>query len=253
MMNRRDALKAFAALALCPLCAPRSFAADAPHWSYEGDTGPDKWASLSPDYKACGIGTQQSPIEVQYPIDAELSPLKFAWGKRAEKVVNNGHTIQVDMPDGSTLTVANRTYRLRQFHFHRPSEHLVDEKNFPMEVHFVHLDPASAYGVIGVLMTIGKKNPVFAKIVQTMPEKAAATVDADASINPNGLLPKGRDYFIYAGSLTTPPCDETVTWMLLANPIEVAESDIKAFAKLYPMNARPKQERFRRFILQSGG
>jgi carbonic anhydrase len=59
-------------------------------------------------------------------------------------------------------------------------------------------------------------------------------------------------YYHYEGSLTTPPCSETVDWIVLAHSIEVDETDIMRFAKLYPMNARPVQKRDRRFILSSG-
>jgi hypothetical protein len=45
-MRRRQALKFFAGLALCPLCAPNSFSAKTHHWTYDGETGPDKWGSL---------------------------------------------------------------------------------------------------------------------------------------------------------------------------------------------------------------
>jgi carbonic anhydrase len=65
------------------------------------------------------------------------------------------------------------------------------------------------------------------------------------------LLPPGRAYYHYEGSLTTPPCSETVDWLVLAHRVEVAEKDIARFAKLYPMNARPVQKLDRRFILNS--
>jgi carbonic anhydrase len=76
-------------------------------------------------------------------------------------------------------------------------------------------------------------------------------VAADPGIDPNALLPKRRSYYRYEGSLTTPPCSETVDWMLLTDPIQVAEAEIAAFAKLYAMNARPVQKANRRFVLRS--
>lgn len=92
---------------------------------------------------------------------------------------------------------------------------------------------------------------VFAKVVATMPPAEGPPVKADPGIDPNGLLPAKFGYYLYSGSLTTPPCSETVDWMLLTNPIEVAETDIAAFATLYPMNARPVQKLDRRFVLRS--
>jgi carbonic anhydrase len=250
-MHRRQILKLFAGLSLCPLCAPRSFAADA-HWSYEGSHGPEKWGDLDPANKACSIGDQQSPIDVGETVRAQLPPLRLTWAKSADTIVNNGHTIQLNAgAAGSTLAAGGSNFKLLQFHFHRPSEHKIGGKSFPMEAHFVHRNDAGSLAVVGVLMAAGKANGVFNKIATTMPDKPGAPVKADPAINPNGLLPAKRGYYRYSGSLTTPPCSETVDWLLLAEPIQVAEADITRFAALYPMNARPVQKENRRFVLRS--
>jgi carbonic anhydrase len=247
-MNRRHALKMLTGLALCPLCGPSGFAAD---WSYEGAHGPDHWGDVDAASKVCSAGSQQSPIDIGATVKADLPKLDIAWGKSADTIVNNGHTIQVNFAEGSTLTVGKDKYKLVQFHFHRPSEHLIEGKSFPMEVHFVHQAPSGALGVVGVMMKTGKVNPAFNAIVTTMPSAAGPAVKADAKINPNGLLPAQRGYYSYAGSLTTPPCSEVVNWMLLTDAIDVAEADIAAFAKLYAMNARPAQKPNRRYVLRS--
>jgi carbonic anhydrase len=106
--------------------------------------------------------------------------------------------------------------------------------------------------VIGVVMVAGKPNAMFKKIVSTMPREEGSAVPADPAVHPGGLLPTQRTYYHYEGSLTTPPCSETVDWIVLTHPIEADEDDIARFAKLYPMNARPVQNRDRRFILSSG-
>jgi carbonic anhydrase len=250
-MHRRRALKLFAGLALCPFCAPRSFAADA-HWGYEGADGPSKWGDLDPANRACSIGGEQSPIDIRDPIKAQLGALNITWDKTTDTIVNNGHTIQVNIGDSSVLSIGDgRNYRLLQFHFHHPSEHLIAGKSFPMEVHFVHANPAGSLAVIGVMMTTGRANAVFNKIVSTMPDKEGPAVKADPAINPNGLLPGPRSYYRYSGSLTTPPCSETVDWLLLTEPLQVADADVARFAKLYSMNARPAQKLNRRFVLRS--
>jgi carbonic anhydrase len=101
-------------------------------------------------------------------------------------------------------------------------------------------------------MASGRANAVFNKIVSTMPPQEGPPVPADPAIDPNRLLPAQRAYYRYEGSLTTPPCSETVDWFVLADRIQVAEADIARFAKLYPMNARSIQKRNRRFLLSSG-
>ncbi|MBR0794798.1 carbonic anhydrase [Bradyrhizobium jicamae] len=249
-MDRRQTLKMMAGLALCPLCASAGFAAEH-HWSYEGEVGPDKWGSLDTADAACSIGSQQSPLDISGAIAARQPLLKLSWDKRPDTIVNNGHTIQLGFPEGGTLAMDGRKYALKQFHLHHPSEHLVKGKRFGMEAHFVHAAD-DRLAVVGVLLAPGKSNAVFRKIVSTMPSEEGPPVAADPAIDPNHLLPAGRTYFRYEGSLTTPPCSETVDWIVLAHPVEVDEGDIASFAKLYPMNARPVQERDRRFILSSG-
>ena len=248
-MNRRNALKALSGLVLCPLCVSTGFAAEETHWTYEGATGPDKWGDLDTASNVCSVGSQQSPVDIIGSIKAQLPPLRIAWGKTADTIVNNGHTIELDAGKGG---FGGGPYRLLQFHFHRPSEHLIRGKSFPMEAHFVHAHASGALAVVGALMVAGKPNPVFRKIITTMPTHEGETVKADPAINPNGLLPRRLGYYRYPGSLTTPPCSETVEWLLLADPIEVADADIAGFAKLYGMNARPAQKANRRAVLRSG-
>ena len=136
-MQRRQALKLFAGLALCPLCASTDFASEG-HWSYEGATGPEKWGGLDAADAACSAGGQQSPIDITATIRARQPPLRISWSKRPDTIINNGHTIQLDFAEGDTLHLGDRRYALKQFHLHHPSEHRIEGKRFAMEVHFVH-------------------------------------------------------------------------------------------------------------------
>ena len=182
---------------------------------------------------------------------SQLPALKLNWGKSADTIVNNGHTIQLNFSEGSTLTLGDTKYKLLQVHFHRPSEHMIGGKNFPMEAHFVHRNEAGGLAVVGVLMTEGRQNPAFSKIVKIMPASEGPAVKADAGIDPHAMLPAQLSYYRYPGSLTTPPCSEVVEWLLLTTPIQVSAADVAAFAKLYPMNARPVQKDNRRYVLKS--
>jgi len=250
-MDRRNVLKALAGLAICPACMSAALAAEGAHWSYEGAGAPAKWGDLDAANKTCSLGAQQSPIDITATIKSQLPALKISWGRAADTIVNNGHTIQLNFAEGSTLKLGDTTYKLQQVHFHRPSEHLVGGKNFPMEAHFVHRADSGGLAVVGVLLTEGKANAAFARIMATMPANEGPPVKADAGINPNGLLPAKLSYYRYSGSLTTPPCSELVEWLVLTTPMPVAASDVAAFAKLYPMNARPVQKDNRRYVLQS--
>ena len=229
------------------------------NWPYRGSSPldlrgcdrADKWGGLEPKDAPCSTGDQQSPIDITGAITARQPPLKISWTKRPDTIVNNGHTIQLNFAAGNTLHVGERRYGLIQFHFHHPSEHLVDGKKFAMEAHFVHSAEDGGLAVVGVFIIPGEANAVFHKVVSTMPEEEGPAVAADPAIDPNGLLPAQRTFYHYEGSLTTPPCSQTVDWLVLTHRIEVAENDIAHFAKLYPMNARPVQKLDRRFILTS--
>jgi carbonic anhydrase len=247
-MNRRRVLSALSGLVLCPTAG---LAAEGSDWGYGETNGPERWGELDPANQACILGSQQSPVDIRNAIKAQLPPLRIAWSKKPDTIVNNGHTIQLNFPDGNMIGIGRDHYTLVQLHFHHPSEHYVDGSPLPMEAHFVHRSAGGALAILGVLMRAGKANPTFARIVGAMPEEVGPAVKADPAIDPNRLLPAGYDYYRYAGSLTTPPCSEVVEWFLLADPIDVAAADIETFARLYPMNARPVQKLFRRHLLRS--
>lgn len=262
-MERRSFLGALGGLALCPLCAPRARAAG---WSWSGADGPEHWGSL-PGFSTCGDGRQQSPIDLAGGIVADLPPLKIAWQQANATIVNPGYTIRVNMPPGSRLQLGRAAYEMVEFHFHAPAEHAVAGKRAAMEVHFVHRQASGAdpvhgsndweaepqsggFGVIGVFLQPGGANAAFAEIARSMPPAPGG--EAPITVAPAALLPGALGYWAYAGSLTTPACAEIVTWMVLREPIAVAEADIDRFRALYPRSARPLQPRHRRFVLISG-
>lgn len=218
------------------------------HWSYEGDTGTDLWGGLDPSYAVCDNGVQQSPINLADAIPAGGGELRIQWQPTGGQVVNNGHTIQVNTEAGSAITLEGRQFSLLQFHFHLPSEHTADGSSFPMEVHFVHQAEEGDLAVIGVFMDSGEADAAIQAVWDAIPgvdESPAPLPEFD----PNALLPEGRGYSRYAGSLTTPPCSEVVSWVVMGESITVSQAQIDAFAARYPMNARPVQPLHRRFIL----
>ena len=248
-MERRDFVKGLAVLGLCPLCAKSGFASESAHWSYEGKAGPAHWGDLGRANAVCSTGSQQSPLDIVGAIKSDLPAILIDWKQGTGEIVNNGHTIQVTPPVGSKLKRGDKVYELVQFHFHAPSEHLVNGKAFPMEVHFVHKAKSGALGVLGVFFKPGATNAGFATLAAAFPAKKGKKASAD--VDPRELLPKTLKYWTYEGSLTTPPCSEIVDWMVAMEAIEVAASDIEKFTALYPMNARPALAANRRFILAS--
>lgn len=218
------------------------------HWDYEGANGPENWGKMAEANKACASGQEQSPIDLTGGVDAEVSNIALHWNPGDWSVVNNGHTIQVEGKDGGYATIDGERFDLIQFHFHTPSEHTIDGRNYPMEVHFVHKNAEGRLAVIGVLMMPGGENPLFSTIMEKAPkEEGSASL---GMIEQRGMIAPIDGVYRYQGSLTTPPCSETVLWTVLSTPILVSQKDVEAFQALFPMNARPIQPVNRRYVLR---
>jgi len=212
-----------------------------PHWSYKGEGGPEHWGSISGDYAACSQGKTQSPIDISGAKDEALTDIAFAYKPSKINILNNGHTIQVNYDEGSSITLNGAQYNLAQFHFHDPSEHTVNGKPFAMEMHLVHKNAKGELAVVGVLIKEGRKNAALAEAWKNLPGKADEKKTLTTGINAEDILPKDHTYYNYSGSLTTPPCSEGVNWLVLKTPIEMSKAQIKAFKKIVHANARPVQ------------
>lgn len=226
----------------------------APHWSYGGRTGPAHWAALENGYGTCGAGREQSPIDIRprSAIKARLPAITFDYQPAPLKIVDNGHTIQVNYAPGSFITVDGKRYELQQFHFHKPSEEAIDGKHADMVAHLVHKDDQGHLAVVAVLLEAGKVNPMLAAVWNNLPARKNSEVDApDVQVNAADLLPADHGYYTFAGSLTTPPCSEGVTWFVLKRPAAVSTGQIARFAHSYPMNARPLQPLNGRVVQES--
>jgi carbonic anhydrase len=232
-----------------PRRAPRA-AAPIP-WAYEGAGGPDAWARLKPEYATCAKGSRQSPIDLQGGIRVQLDPIAFDYKPAPYRVIDNGHTIEVEVPPGSAIEVLGRRYELQQFHFHLPSEARVDGRRFDMEVHLVHRDAEGRVAVVAVLLERGAAQAVVQAVWNHLPLEKGDAVSVRAPLDPSALLPDERGYYTYMGSLTTPPCSENVLWMVMKKPVGVSAEQLGIFARLYPMNARPVQASSGRLVKES--
>ena len=213
------------------------------HWGYEGETGPDNWGSLSPDYALCADGTAQSPIDIRNASELDLVEIRFEYGETPNRVANTGHGIQVDVEGDSHILYNGIRYDLLQFHFHAPSEHTIDGQAAAMELHFVHQDPNSGMlAVVGILLEEAEvDNEAYAPVFSNLPAEADRSVSTDESLALGALLPQTRGFYTYQGSLTTPPCSEIVRWLLLDTPVALSAEQIAAYTAIYANNARPVQ------------
>jgi carbonic anhydrase len=228
-------------LAVVALAGALSAHAEGHHWSYGKDGGPAHWGELDQSFASCQLGKVQSPIDIRGAKAADLPAISFDYKPAPLKLIDNGHTIQVNYAPGSTIDVAGTRYELVQFHFHKPSEERIDGKAHAMVVHLVHKGADGALAVVAVLLDKGHDNATLRAIWSHLPKHKEKEVTSPATIDASALLPADRGYYTFTGSLTTPPCSEGVRWFVLKKPMTLAASELTAFAKLYPMNARPTQ------------
>lgn len=206
-------------------------------WSYNGDTGPQKWGSLTEAFEACEKGLMQSPIELaqagavgdlEFSVDYRVGPLD---------VPAPGKAVQANFTGGSYMTSGGKVFELVQAHFHTPSEHTVDGDAYPLVIHFVHATGDGELGVLGVLFEPGEANDELQKIID-----AAEGDEADGvTLDPNGLVPDELEIYRYMGSLTTPPCSEGVHWHVAEDALTASPEQIAAMEKMMGNNARPVQ------------
>jgi len=214
------------------------------HWAYEGEGGPEAWGQLKSEFKTCAVGKRQSPIHIEdgATLQGPAEPIQFSYRASDGMVVNNGHTIQVDVVGDNSITVRGSSYKLLQFHFHHPSEERINQKVFSMVAHLVHRNAEGQLAVVAVLLDPGTANSLINKVWTYMPLDAGDKVRMPAGLlDLSELLPKDQRYYQFLGSLTTPPCTEGVLWLVLKQPTTVSPEQVKLFSQLYPRNARPVQ------------
>ena len=223
------------------------------HWGYQGEGAPANWGELKPEFALCAKGLTQSPIDIAKTYKTKLDKIEFAYKETPLKIINNGHSVQVNYDPGSFVTIDGQKFELVQFHFHAPSEHTVKGAFYDMELHLVHKNDRGELAVVGVFMKKGKDNKVIQVLWDNLPKELNKENAVDGlSVNVSGLLPKDTNYYHYYGSLTTPPCSEGVNWSVVKTPIEVSEAQIEQFRKALGFdNNRPVLPVNKRFVLES--
>lgn len=244
-------LKSMFAAMLLPAVFGAHASEGAPHWEYKGKHGPAAWGEMDAGFAECKLGKVQSPIDIRKAKKTELAPLAFGYTATGAEVVNNGHTIQINLTDAGALTLDGVPYKLVQFHFHTPSEERINGKAYPMVAHLVHKNAEGKLAVVGIMLKQGKENAALKAVFDNLPQEEGGKKALDGNFNVADMLPAEQGYYKYMGSLTTPPCSEGVHWQVLKQPIEVSKAQIQAFQKLYKLNARPVQPLNGRKVEQS--
>jgi carbonic anhydrase len=221
------------------------------HWDYTGAAGPEAWGKMQPEFNKCASGTRQSPIDIRGGIAVDLEPIRFDYRPSSFSVIDNGHTVQVNVEPGNSITITGRRYELVQFHFHRPSEERINGRQYDMVAHLVHKDVDGRLAVVAVLLDRGSAQAIVQSVWNNLPLEKGDEVRAGTRIDLSQLLPEDKRYYTYMGSLTTPPCSEGVLWMVMKQPVPISVEQVSIFSRLYPMNARPIQQADGRLIKES--
>ena len=207
------------------------------HWDYEGPMGPENWGKQFPK---CARGKEQSPLDIKGPFQKVRFSIAPDYKVGPLRILNNGHTIQVNVNPGSKLRIDGVAYELLQFHFHRPSEEAINGKRQAMVIHFVHKNDAGELAVLGVLLQFGNENPGIKTLWEHAPQQEGPEAQPDSvAFNPANLLPREMEFYHYDGSLTTPPCTEKVKFFILRTMVNISKEQVTAFP--FKLNARPVQ------------
>lgn len=211
-----------------------------PHWAYSGETSPEHWAEIEKD--ADCDGKRQSPINI-IDINTQASKpnensvnILYSPKTILNKVTNNGHSIQFDFEDGDSIQYKGNTYHLSQIHFHEPSEHTINGVRYPLEIHLVNSSKDHGYTVISILAREGNESELFDFFESFIPLEEHQSKEIKQPLNLSTLFPEQKDFYSYGGSLTTPPCTESVNWVIFKNPITVSLDEVLKLKKDMPIN-----------------
>ncbi|CAF0895903.1 unnamed protein product [Rotaria sp. Silwood1] len=237
------------------------------HWNYQRE-GPDTWQHT---FNTCK-GRAQSPINIRtsrVKYDPNLSPLSLnGFTTNASSYVwnftHNGHTIIVYPPASANFSISGanlpESFSLVQFHFHwgynayQGSEHTIDGIKYPLEIHFVHQAHFSgALAVLGILFELQHDdNPYIHDLLSILKQTTNISISIEKQIDITPLFPtlSSHRFYRYHGSLTTPPCTEGITWIILASTVPISAYQLEVFASnSVPWNFRQPQKLYSRKVL----
>lgn len=250
------ALALILGLALLPACAAKKHEAASEagaeaeassggpvaKWTYDGATGPDHWGDLGGGSAICASGQRQSPVDISGQVKSETGKVGLDYISSTATIQNTGKTVRIVPQNGGDLVLDDDHYVLKSIEFHSPSEHAINGHHATLESQFVHEDKDGHKVIVAVLYDIGVADPMLASLWTYLPSDPGQPVPmSDLLINAQDLLPGTEDFYVYAGSLTTPPCTEGVTWMIYSSPLSISAEQADTFSRLIGANARPVQ------------
>ena len=210
-------------------------------WAYDGPSGPAFWSRVKPEFAACGNGKRQSPIDIQESIQVNLEPLVFDYRPSTLKVVDDGRGIFAQVGGGNKLQLRGRAYELQSVRFHTPAQEQIRGKVYDMSAEFLHKDPEGQWLVVSLMFDKGAEHAGVQAVLDNLPLERGEDITASKMVDWSLQMPSDKGYYIYMGSLTTPPCTEGVVRVVMKTPVSLSPDQYAIFSRLYPMSARPVQ------------
>ncbi|CAH9078929.1 unnamed protein product [Cuscuta epithymum] len=230
-------------------------------FSYSDSTGPDHWARLSPNYALCATGRSQSPVNLS-SIPVHLNPnlkaldIHFTDSVNAT-LVNTGYHVELryNGGGGGSLVLHGTIYTLSQLHWHAPSEHF--SNSFTCELHLPFKSPHNSMVVVAIMFRFGQSDPIIAELEQELSrlsKRSPSQHPPEVALGNNNIrhiqnllreFTNVDRYYTYEGSLTTPPCTEDVTWIVIEKFRTISMDQVETLQR--PLdngstkNARPMQ------------
>lgn len=227
-------------------------AAGMPEWGYEGETGPDHWARMRPEWRICAEGTRQSPIDLRDGIAVDLAPVQFDYRRTGFRIRDTGNTLQVEVGEGMGIRVRGVRYALERFTLHRPSQDRVGGMAHDMAIYLQHRAEDGRMAIVSLLLSAGgEASPALQTLWNNLPLDRGREFTPDAVLDLPALLPAEPGHYLYTGSLPMPPCTEDVLWVVMKQPVAISADQLDVFARLYPRNGRPIQPANGRPLLES--
>jgi carbonic anhydrase len=214
-------------------------------WSYEGRNGPEHWGQLDADYGFCSAGFNQSPVDLRDSTEAVMDRIRFHYDQNASVRATGVPIPRFNFAPGSRIGLG-KNYDLKYLELHMPSEHRMRGREFPLEAQLVHADDDGRYVIVSVLFQAGVHNAVLDSLLTSL-----ASPDDATPLDPSLVLPESvLRYFRYNGSLTTPPCTEGVTWLVMREQASISSDQLDQLRQTAIAGARPLQPLHARLLLQ---
>jgi carbonic anhydrase len=232
------------------LCIANAAAAPVAKWSYDGmNDGQDMWGSLSQEYALCDIGTMQSPVVISHTEKAEMPALSFQYSSGNATLLRTQTGLSIVPKQANLLKVGTEEFKLELIVFHSPSEHVILDQFFTLEVQLLHKHPDGRQLILAVLVEPSGLNQGLTAL--TSLETVMFDKPMEVTLDPATFLPSSFGHYAYTGSLTTPPCTEGVEWRVLKKPLSMSYAQINFFINLIGRNARLEQPIYSRTVRET--